>query len=113
MPRGFVRAVYVSDDGTEFALLVDADHAGDPGRGWTQPAGELLAYAPRGFLPRRVVGVDETGRQQTALIGNIEAPLWTGVQTTFSVEASDQTTIEAIVVLRQQEVQFGPGNRPT
>lgn len=103
MPRGFLSAIYVDDLGIQWRLRVDADEVEELGRGWqTDGAGELAPF-PRGWLPRRVVGIDESGRQQEARIGNVEAPLWTGEEVVFSLIASDGSGITAAVVARQGE----------
>jgi len=106
--RGFVRAIYVTDDGVEFQLLVDADSAEDPARGWVVLGSETRPYAPRGFLPRRVVGVDETGRQQSTRVGTVTCALWSGTVTEWTFEASDGTFPTATVTNLQGEKQFGP-----
>lgn len=108
MPRGFVRCIYVMDDGQEFQLLVDADAAEDMARGWVQVGSESRPYLPRGFLPRNVVGIDESGRQQRARVATTGAALWSGTATTWSVEGSDGQRHTATVVTYQQERQIGP-----
>lgn len=108
MPRGFVRCIYVTDDGREYQLLVDADAAEDGSRGWVQVGSETRPYAPRGFLPRRVVGIDESGRQQSARVASTGAALWSGTVTEWSVEGSDGQRHTAVVVTYQQEKQIGP-----
>lgn len=106
--RGFVRAIYETDDGVPYQLLVDADSAEDASRGWVALGAEVLPYAPRGFLPRRVVGIDSTGRQQTTRVGTTSCALWSGTVTEFTVEASDGTLVTATVTNYQQERQIGP-----
>jgi hypothetical protein len=106
--RGFVRAIYVTDDGVEYQLLVDADSAEDGARGWVVLNAGTRPYAPRGFLPRRVVGIDETGRQQSTRVGTTSCALWVGTATDFTVEASDGTIAVATVTNRQGERQLGP-----
>lgn len=109
--RGFGRYVYVADDGTQWALSVDRDSAADPNRGWV-PISEIdLPAAPRGLLPRRVVGVDDSGRQQTTRVAHTGAALWDGSATTWSVEASDGTIVTATVVLYQAERIIAPGHK--
>jgi len=107
-PRGFVRCLYVADDGTEYQLLVDAEAAADPARGWIELVESARPYAPRGFLPRRVVGIDDTGRQQSTRIGNVTADLWSGAVVSWTFEASDGSLQTAIVTNYQQERQLGP-----
>lgn len=106
--RGFVRAIYIDDDGNEWQLLVDADSAEDAARGWVTLGSESRAYLPRAFLPRRVVGIDESGRQQDTRVGTTSCALWTGTVSSFTVEATDGTLATAEVTSRQQERQVGP-----
>lgn len=108
--RGFTRAVYVDDSGARFQCQVANDQVEDASRGWDVTDATILPLLPRGFLPRRVVGIDDTGRQQSTRVATVEAALWTGTVTTFTVEASDQTTVTATVVLRQQELQTQRNN---
>jgi hypothetical protein len=89
--RGMVYAGYTADDGTVFQTLVDADEFAIASRGWSAstPGGDLL---PRGFKERRAHGVSAgTGRRGSCRVGAITATLWTGVATTFTVEADDNT----------------------
>lgn len=109
--RGNGRYIYVADDGSEWAVSVDRDSAADPNRGWVAVGESGLPSLPRGILPRRVVGVDDTGRQQTARVAHPSAPLWSGAATTWDVEASDGTIVTATVVLTQAERVIAPGRR--
>lgn len=90
--RGMVYKSYTCDDGTtKFQTLVDADEAADATRGWgaVTPGGDLI---PRGFKERRANGVSATsGRRGSCRVGSTTANLWTGVATTFTVEADDNT----------------------
>lgn len=89
--RGMVYRSYTADSGTVFQTLVDADEAAIGARGWGAAVvgGDLL---PRGFKERRVNGHSPTsGRRGSCRVGNTGADLWTGVATTFTVEASDET----------------------
>lgn len=105
MPRGFISAIYVDDDDQPWRLRVDADEAEELSRGW-EPVGDLvLAPLPRGWLPRRVVAIDSSGRQQAARVGRVDADLWTGAATDFVLMLSDGTTDTATVVARQQELR--------
>lgn len=106
MPRGFVSAVYVDDDGTSWRLRVDADEAQEISRGWSTDGAAALAPLPRGWLPRRVVALDSSGKQQQARIGTVEADLWTGAADSFVLMLSDGTTDTATVVARQQELRL-------
>lgn len=105
--RGFVTAIYVTDAGDLFALQVDADAAEDAARGWELAGEAPPPPAPRGFLPRRVVGIDETGRQQSTRVGTTSAALWNGTVTSWSVEGSDGQLHTATVTTYQQERQIG------
>lgn len=101
--RGMVYKSYTADDGTAFQTLVDADEAADATRGWGAAVvgGDLI---PRGFKERRVHGVSAaTGRRGSARIGDITAGLWTGVDTTFTVEANDNTVDTMTVTSRSGE----------
>lgn len=106
MPRGFVSAIYVDDSGGTWRLRVDADEAQELSRGWETDGAELLAPMPRGWLPRRVVGVDSSGHAQAARVARTDADLWTGVATTFVLMLSDGTTDTATVVARQAEMRL-------
>jgi hypothetical protein len=89
--RGMVFKGYTADSGTVFQTLVDADEAAIASRGWAAATvgGDLL---PRGFKERRVHGVSATsGRRASCRVGSSAADLWTGVATTFTVEADDNT----------------------
>jgi hypothetical protein len=106
MPRGFVRAIYVDDDGTSWSLRVDADEFEELSRGWTATGLPVPPPVPRGWLPRRVVGLDSRGSQQTARVGHVGADLWTGAALTFVLMLSDGTTDTATVVARQGELRI-------
>lgn len=90
--RGMVYKTYTCDDGTTtFQTLVDADEAADATRGWgaVVAGGDLL---PRGFKERRAHGVSaSSGRRGSCRVGSTAADLWTGIATTFTVEADDNT----------------------
>jgi hypothetical protein len=101
--RGMVYRSYVADDGTVFQTLVDADEAAIAARGWggAVVGGDLL---PRGFKERRVHGISaSTGRRGSARIGNVVADLWTGLASTFTVEADDNTIDTMSVTSRTGE----------
>jgi hypothetical protein len=89
--RGLEFRGYTADSGTVFQTLVDSDEAAIASRGWAAatPGGDLL---PRGFKERRVHGVSPTsGFRGSCRVGSTAADLWTGVATTFTVEADDNT----------------------
>lgn len=101
--RGMVYKGYQADDGTLFQTLVDADEAAIAARGWAAATvgGDLL---PRGFKERRVHGVSaSTGRRGSCRVGTIAADLWSGVATTFTVEADDNTIDTMTVTSRSGE----------
>lgn len=101
--RGFTWCKYVADDATEWALLVDSDYAEHPERGWVPAAGGELLPFPRGWLARRVLGIDSSGRTQSAIVATVTADLWTGATVAFSVETSDGDTATCRVTRRLQE----------
>jgi hypothetical protein len=106
MARGFVWAVYQSDDGNSYAKRVDADYAAQPSRGWTYPAPVGTPVYPRGWRARRVVGLDPNGYPRQALVGSTAAGLWTGATPTFSIEGSDGVAYSCVVV-RMMAESFG------
>src|SRR5215469_7662687 len=103
MPRGFVWAAYFSDDGRQFALRVDADEAQQPERGWTVIDDVATVPFPRGWLPRRVRGIDENGHPRSTRVATTDADLWTGVVGVFTIEGSDQLMHQVTVLGRDQE----------
>jgi len=111
--RGFVWAIYVDDGGRSWTKRVDADQVEDPGRGWSQDAVADWPPLPRGWLPRKVRGLDEEGREGFAVVARLDAPLWVGTQASFTVEGSDQLPHEAVVIERFAEKQVSPKVPPT
>lgn len=105
MPRGFVWAVYVSDDPIRrWARLVDADQVLDPNRGWTTTGVTDLRPFPTMSRPRRVLGSSPTtGRRGSTVVPNTTAPLWTGAATNFFVETNDGQVDSMTVVKRVGE----------
>lgn len=108
MSRGFVKCVYVDDDNASWQVVVDADYAAQPERGFQINDQPNLPPLPRGWLPRLVVGLDATGRQVHARVGRVDAALWTGAATEFTFEANDGTLEVAQVVAHFQEKRVGP-----
>jgi hypothetical protein len=89
--RGRQRGVYIADSSATYATQVDSDRFLVAAFGWTTPAGPLPAM-PRGFKPRHVVGISgTTGFRGTAVVPDLTSDVWTGVATTFDVEADDAT----------------------
>lgn len=103
MPRGFVWCVYETDDGRLFGLRVDADLVLQGDRGWLTTGAELTNPLPRGWLPRRVRGIDTDGNVRYARAGRVDAPIWNGTATTFVVQGSDQLPKTVTIVGRQGE----------
>jgi hypothetical protein len=103
MPRGFVYRTYVADDGSHFETRVDADQAADTTRGWAdvEPGAPLI---PRGLKERKMIGISpSTGRTGRIRVGDTVCDLWSGVATTFTVEANDGTIDTMVVTERRQE----------
>jgi hypothetical protein len=101
--RGMVFRSYTADDGTLFQTLVDADEAAIAARGWAAAVvgGDLL---PRAFKERRAHGISAaTGRRGSCRVGATTADLWTGVASTFTVEADDNTLDTMTVTSRTGE----------
>ena len=103
MPRGYDWKLYAADDGGLYALRVDADYALQSGRGFATNANPGTPPLPRGWLPRRVRGVEPTGRLHTATVASVEAPLWTGAETTFDIVDSNGDLQTCVVTGRLQE----------
>lgn len=104
LARGMVFKTYTCDDGsTTFQTLVDADESAIASRGWgaAVAGGDLL---PRAFKERRANGISATsGRRGSCRVGSTSADLWTGVATTFTVEANDNTVDTMTVTSRTGE----------
>lgn len=101
--RGMVYRTYTADNGDSFQTLVDADEAAITARGWgaVVVGGDLL---PRGFKERRAHGLSATtGRRGSCRVGSTTADLWTGIATTFTVEADDNTIDTMTVTSRSGE----------
>lgn len=103
MTRGFTWGYYESDDGHTYALQVDADYFGMSERGWTGPAVTGTYVYPRGWTPRRVVGLDDRGKLQEAVVATTSADLWTGATTTFTINGSDELPHTVTVIARKAE----------
>jgi len=101
--RGFVWAYYQSDDGRTYALRIPANYATMPERGWVTPALPGTYVYPRGWWPRRVVGLDDRGKVQTALVATTAATLWTGATTTFTIIGTDEMPHICTVFKRRAE----------
>jgi hypothetical protein len=103
MPRGRVRAIYVTDASTAFWVWVDRDAFADPNRGWTAAPPGTSSPLGRGFLPRRVVGVDSTGKTHYARCATTNSALWVTEGATWTIEGTDGQLYTAHRVGRQQE----------
>jgi len=105
VPRGMRYAKYVRDDGaTSYARLVDSDQFAEASRGWSATGVAGLPLLPIKSKPRVVYGVSATtGRRGTAVVATTDADLWTGVATTFAVEANDGTSDTMTVTRRRGE----------
>lgn len=103
MTRGFIWGYYQSDDTNTYALQVDADYFGMSERGWTGPAISGTHVYPRGWTPRRVIGLDERGKLQEAVVASVTAPLWTGATTTFQINGTDELPHTVNVIARKAE----------
>ena len=97
--------VYVRDDGTTtYARLVDSDEFAQASRGWSATGVAGLPLLPIKTKPRVVYGVSATsGRRGSAVVATVTADLWTGVATTFAVEANDGTSDTMTVTRRRGE----------
>lgn len=103
MAREFLVSEYLDDDGTPWRLRVDGDYGLMADRGWVSGLTPGLPPLPREWLPRRVVGVDPTGRMIFARVATLSAPLWTGAATEFQFRASDGAFYVAKVIGRDSE----------
>lgn len=105
VPRGMRYGIYVRDDGTtQYARLVDADQITQTSRGWSTTGVAGLPLLPIKAKPRVAYGVSATsGRRGTAVVATTDADLWTGVATTFTVEANDGTSDTMTVTRRRGE----------
>jgi hypothetical protein len=108
MPRGYRICAYITDSGQQYALLVDADSVSDANRGWFEIGAGVSPFAPRGFLPRQVVGRDETGRKRSTRVGRNDCALWTFTAPSWVLEGSDSQPHTITAVSRMQERQIAP-----
>jgi len=74
-----------------------------PERGWVTPALPGTYVYPRGWTPRRVVGLDDRGKVYEAVVATTAAPLWTGASTTFTINATDELSHTCTVFKRRAE----------
>lgn len=101
--RGRVNGAYTTDGGTQYRMKVDADRFLVADFGWTT-ASPALNQLPRGAHPRHITGVSATtGRRGVAIVPIVTADVWTGLSTTFDIEADDQTVDTMTIVGRSGE----------
>ena len=101
--RGYSVASYVDDFGAIWRLLVEAEYALDPPRGWATGLEAGLTPLPRQWMPRVVVGLDNTGRKVRTRVASMDADLWTGAETHFFIIANDGVHYWADVIARLDE----------
>lgn len=101
--RGYAVASYVDDDGFIWRLHVRPDYAADTARGWATGLEAGLKPFPREWKPRIVVGIDDTGRVCQTRVGDLGAPLWTGVAPTFWIRGTDGVPVYATVIEKRGE----------
>lgn len=89
--RGRTPGAYITDGATSYRMSVDRDRFAVAAFGWAAPGG-VLNQLPRGAKPRHVIGLSGTsGRRGIAVVPDVTSDIWTGVATTFDVEADDAT----------------------
>lgn len=103
MPRGFTYCAYVDDNGGTWAVAVDSDYVDHPERGWRRTEDNEFYPLPRGWRPRTAIGIDAGGASQSAVVGSVDADLWTGAATQFTFRDSEGEAQLATVVRRQAE----------
>lgn len=109
MPRGFVYAIYTADDDRQYLRQVDIDQAGQLERGWgTWDGATPMNLWPQRAVPRMVYGVSPTtGRRGHAVVGSVEAFLWTGASSSFTVETNDPVIpTDVLTVTRRRGESF-------
>lgn len=72
-------------------------------RGWVGVAASGTYVYPRGWTPRRVIGLDDRGKLQQAVVATTAADLWTGVAITFTVNGTDELPHTCNVIARRAE----------
>jgi hypothetical protein len=101
--RGKTPGSYISDGGTHYRFQVDSDRFLVAAFSWTAPASTENAL-PRGCKPRHVTGLSGTsGFRGTAVVPDVTSDVWTGVATTFDVEADDGTVDTMTIIHRLGE----------
>lgn len=98
--RGREPGRYLTDGGTPYRMSVDRDRFAVAAFGWIGAAG-TVPQLPRGAKPRHVTGLSaSSGRRGVAVVPDVTSDIWTGVTTTFDVEADDGT-IDAMTVVQR------------
>lgn len=112
--RGFVYAVYFSDNGTAYAKQVQRNYADDPVRGWTafDPLTPVPLF-PMRAKPRMVYGVSPTtGRRNYTIAASVTAPIWLGSANqgvdVFQSETDDGSSDDYVVTRRRGESFASP-----
>ena len=100
---GFGWVVYASDDGRNYALKVDLDYINDGRRGWSLAASPSDYQYPRGWWPRRVIGLAPDGRVREAIVAGTGAPLWSGAASSFDYRDTNGAMVTAQVIGRKKE----------
>lgn len=103
MARGFTWGTYFDDLGRTWALQVDDDYFRSPERGWFTQATPGSSPFPRGWLPRRVIGIEPSGSFHTAVSPSTSSPIWIGTASQFTIEATDGQLVTCTVTGRFQE----------
>jgi len=98
--RGRTPGIYTTDGSTDYRMSVDKDRFAVASFNWSL-AGAGVNQLPRGAKPRHVTGLSAaSGRRAIATVPNITATVWTGVTSTFDVEADDGT-IDTMTIVRR------------
>lgn len=113
MARGFTWCQYTDDDGGAWAVAVDSDYVSHEGRGWTPIETNALYPLPRTWRPRSVVGLDQSGRRQRAVVSATSSNLWTGLETTFTIRDSEGLPQTCTVIRYDAETRSIPRADPT
>jgi hypothetical protein len=98
-----VWATYYDDLENPWAIRVNASYAEMVERGWNTANVDLLFPLPRQYVPRKVFGYDDDGNRRFAVIGHVEALVWTGQSSTFAIIANNGATALVHVAGRYSE----------
>jgi hypothetical protein len=108
MPRGFTWAQYTDDLGAVWALQVDTEYFHMLERGWPDLDPTGLQGVPRGWRPRKALGIEASGREHKAIAASLDAPIWTGVATEFTILSNDGEPILCTIIGLLQERRTSP-----